>query len=657
MIRQFGYIFLRIFIGLLISIPATSDTYNRELTKIVPFETLLAMTPAVREKYLKEIQSLLVDLEAMQPRREDYFTQNIDQQRSQIVFFLNYFMNAANAELTDDQSDPHKYTKLAHGYYMKSAGTCVNGDQSNTYDIERGLPIGNEQYCRLTANPSTSCKPGFVPVDQQPDGTFYCATADSFKALSAKAQAKATTAVVPRSDSIALFRKYNVDAAAKDLPPGSNTLGTYGIGDCKSDPKLALTDKMGWNLLGVTYCRYNKPAGYFCPKGFVAIDQQPNGTFYCATAQSINELKKFKNSANILDGMKALSPSEKVAKKLASQSADTSRGADAFTHKFPDSVYSELRELDKSLSTDSVAQGVASSDNSGKLANPAKGFSTKPSKPRAPAQSQTAPPAPATPPATAPAKAATPAAPSSAASTASAPVTAPSKPKAAPMPPLSKTDSLAACNKPPESLDEAQCNDVSRVAGKKFFYHTHADDNKSPCIFSGFFSEYQNGTPEKGKCKATVDFQYKPGDNIEETTYKCQNKDQVLCNPLVFGIKNNQGICVSKSDTATKDCDTASQGSKALVLNPNTMLAAKWDQFADSFNKYCHSDQVTRSFFCRECFFMEKKLYEINLNYVAKVAQPNISCGELKTFKVTLAAPKLTPPTTPTSDPGKPGAK
>ena len=86
-----------------------------------------------------------------------------------------------------------------------------------------------------------------------------------------------------------------------------------------------------------------------------------------------------------------------------------------------------------------------------------------------------------------------------------------------------------------------------------------------PCLYAGNISRYRGGKPATGACVPKVKFDIDLGTNPSQ----CK-PGTVLCNPLVFGLKEGPPgkslICVSLGPEATEECDKASNNSKSSEI-------------------------------------------------------------------------------------------
>ena len=165
------------------------------------------------------------------------------------------------------------------------------------------------------------------------------------------------------------------------------------------------------------------------------------------------------------------------------------------------------------------------------------------------------------------------------------------------------------------------CTNESINAARAKFYR----GAESLCIYGGNISQYKNGIKKTGNCQPPSQFCFEspncenPATNGKwKPAYKCAS-DQVICNPLIFGIKEDQEtpFCVHRESNATLQCaeqsSDAKGGLKALLLGDiQAGFSGAWNQFADQFNKLCSLDDSAADFFCRECQTIKSRMIALN---------------------------------------------
>jgi hypothetical protein len=139
---------------------------------------------------------------------------------------------------------------------------------------------------------------------------------------------------------------------------------------------------------------------------------------------------------------------------------------------------------------------------------------------------------------------------------------------------------------------------------------------KAKCLYAGNISDYPESKPLKGKCSPVNKFSMNP-----DGAKPCP-AGQVICNPLVFGMKSVDGkfapICVAHGPEATDVCNTsAPPGNVDLLFKDNRFLGLKneWDKFVGDLKKICDASDkehmATAQFHCKECNIMHRRLFKL----------------------------------------------
>jgi hypothetical protein len=144
------------------------------------------------------------------------------------------------------------------------------------------------------------------------------------------------------------------------------------------------------------------------------------------------------------------------------------------------------------------------------------------------------------------------------------------------------------------------------------------EQNFSICVFAGNFSKYKDNKAQSGQCLPP---------RAMGTKLKCTSSREVLCNPVVFGVKGGGAICVPASGDSTKTC----AASVADPFEPANGLAGNvWDSFAAefeaNFKKYCIPGKAEDGFatkfqmyFCNECNMIGKTIVDAQADFARKL--------------------------------------
>lgn len=147
------------------------------------------------------------------------------------------------------------------------------------------------------------------------------------------------------------------------------------------------------------------------------------------------------------------------------------------------------------------------------------------------------------------------------------------------------------------------------------------------CIYGGNLSQYKDKVKRKGGCQPPNSFCFdslncqSSGDKKITPQFSC-DADQVICNPLIFGIQEDgvSPFCVSRGENATLDCSSISEDpakSFQALLNyktgSNLGLMESWNEFKNELINICKKDKNSALFFCRECLNVKNRLTDLNL--------------------------------------------
>lgn len=164
------------------------------------------------------------------------------------------------------------------------------------------------------------------------------------------------------------------------------------------------------------------------------------------------------------------------------------------------------------------------------------------------------------------------------------------------------------------------------------------DPAVNTCVFSGNVSSFIEGRKAPGRCKPVFEMRL----SASLPMYRCLNRSETLCNPLVFGVSKDEGrpFCVPAKAHATRECNalstTEARQPDFLAKNISGMQES-WTSFREGFNKLCKTNEASRKFHCEECRVMSQRLVELN----AKVA--NEICSDLKEASALPTAPATAP--------------
>lgn len=187
------------------------------------------------------------------------------------------------------------------------------------------------------------------------------------------------------------------------------------------------------------------------------------------------------------------------------------------------------------------------------------------------------------------------------------------------------TASLSSCS--PNATLSSTCT-ASRIEAARKKY---ASDANPDCIYAGSVSVYKDGQKKSFACMPPTKFCFGSGNCASEigtkmeAAYSCAS-GQVICNPMLFGIKSDgeTPFCVSRQKNATLACESESSGEKAhhpflsskakpTGWKKTTGLREAWDEFARRLFQLCHKNQTSMVLHCRECHVIKKRLFDLNV--------------------------------------------
>lgn len=147
----------------------------------------------------------------------------------------------------------------------------------------------------------------------------------------------------------------------------------------------------------------------------------------------------------------------------------------------------------------------------------------------------------------------------------------------------------------------------------------------SGCLYGGFKRGRVNQSPNKeteskpGNCESKSSVKFEGA-----TTVSCAKRNEVLCNPMLFGVEDAldaskpisetmTGVCVPRTKTVTGDCNIKFRSRKAAkgavqfwdLKVPGS--DAYFNPLVNDLNDTCNSDAI-RTFQCNECMIIQSRL-------------------------------------------------
>lgn len=232
-------------------------------TRLLSYDELISLPTAKRVEYLKGVRKMLVEVAAISTQtRNGLFANRLPEIRYHIAL-IDALLPRAKAQVDDISPDILSRLKDFSPQQSDSDFTC-NSDYL-TLEFR-----GDERYCELR-DAYLECPKGFVPTrkSESDEGYLFCSTSASFAKLSPAAQQELDV-TRPGKDI--------TDILARNTPQKNGS--SYFCGGAYLE-----LGKVG----GSVYCRLQKTYST-CPDGFTAVDKQSNGTSYCATNKSFDQL-------------------------------------------------------------------------------------------------------------------------------------------------------------------------------------------------------------------------------------------------------------------------------------------------------------------------------------------------------------------------------
>lgn len=145
----------------------------------------------------------------------------------------------------------------------------------------------------------------------------------------------------------------------------------------------------------------------------------------------------------------------------------------------------------------------------------------------------------------------------------------------------------------------------------------HSDD--AHCFAAGNLSHFEYTT---NKCQPVQDFcmnrvtcrdrnGHKP--DSAQVLFRCNRKGEVLCNPYIFNLKqNDQPLCVPDDGKATQTCAARAQDDKPFFASTSSLngVIEGWNEFAHKFNDMCFKSP-SADYFCEDCKVIKMRLYKL----------------------------------------------
>jgi hypothetical protein len=139
--------------------------------------------------------------------------------------------------------------------------------------------------------------------------------------------------------------------------------------------------------------------------------------------------------------------------------------------------------------------------------------------------------------------------------------------------------------------------------------------NPESCVFAGNISTYDRTS--RGYCTPPTRMTYKDASGQSQTLRCTRNqqtrKVQVLCNPMLFGLKEDgTALCVEANATASRSCREQGSVRRADEFLKKAQNAADlWNDFMGKLNKTCEPNSQSRKYFCGVCRLMFRRLHEM----------------------------------------------
>ena len=191
-------------------------------------------------------------------------------------------------------------------------------------------------------------------------------------------------------------------------------------------------------------------------------------------------------------------------------------------------------------------------------------------------------------------------------------------PASAPPPPPPAAAALSAPEAGGCRTQPFTCKSDTRVKRRKNFESLVQSGIKN-CIYAGNKSTYVLGAK-----RCTPLFEMDLTLDAGGTKHLSCVQPQVLCNPLIFGVKGNvenpQGLCVKSQMEVTKDCAAKSSPASVMAFlagkdgqGSKFRLAESWNQLKEFVTSACGNTEQSAVFHCVECNVIMKRLHEAKL--------------------------------------------
>lgn len=189
---------------------------------------------------------------------------------------------------------------------------------------------------------------------------------------------------------------------------------------------------------------------------------------------------------------------------------------------------------------------------------------------------------------------------------------------------------LAQCS--PESAIET-CDAASTEDARR----KYLSDSNPNCIYAGNVTKYDDGVKRMYRCEAPREFCFgstgckNDAGEKQKADYSC-GAGQVICNPLLFGVKSDgkTPFCIPRQTTATSSCDELSKSEESVqpLDQDHPGIQEAWTDFADRLESVCRSNETAKILYCEECQVVKKRLFELNV-----AARETSTCGAALKFE------------------------
>jgi len=161
-----------------------------------------------------------------------------------------------------------------------------------------------------------------------------------------------------------------------------------------------------------------------------------------------------------------------------------------------------------------------------------------------------------------------------------------------------------------------------------------ADASDKKCIYAGFVIAGGSCQPYK---KIPKEYEI---EEIKPDFFKCENDEDIICNPLLFGYKqtcfkvetkelcHNKPICIKRSVNATKNCtqltDTTDDLKQILSLWKNPKNKKTYEKFMNDLNELCSADSIASNDVYKTCGVAAKRFNQVMAEQFPGRAQLNV---------------------------------